>query len=548
MALSDANYLSANSLSYAEVSRIEEFRKSKQTAILAILFSDIVNSTYATEKLGEQAYSKLRHLHDELFRKIMCRDSAGIIIKEIGDSFLCVFAEPSTAVLRAVEFQQAINLNKAHLTTQNYTLTVRIGIHVGQVAVENSLALDIFGRHVNRTARIEAIANGGQILTSLSVWENAVGWIKDSNQDKIGWSSHGKTRLKGVQEKVEIFEFFSKEHPKPSHPAFIRKRKQNQLLWVLLCLGLLLGSYFIVKETVGDSSVQQSGRKAYYVQFDFSEISKQLESGTTKLPFDTIEMSDRLLSKVISAISPDSVVTEADLIKSFSRKGELYQRHSTPYNYNINDNQEDHRYFRNTLEFAGVMLIAVSPLSKVGNDSIVFSYKIVLYPDAATSYERNTQNTNLKYLEKYFLSSLKSSFDEIRLRFIQGHVLTCDNNVIIFKLTKDAKLRTGASIRMTRNYSGKAGLYDRLNYLRTKIDHFTSNHSDSIELKDTLLEYDRIEKMIPKTDSVDNNAYSLDLQARITDLYDSTGKATWKVNGKFLLERPKAGDLIYINN
>ena len=42
------------SLSSAEDNKIEEFRKSKQTAVLAILFSDVVNSTYATEKLGEE--------------------------------------------------------------------------------------------------------------------------------------------------------------------------------------------------------------------------------------------------------------------------------------------------------------------------------------------------------------------------------------------------------------------------------------------------------------------------------------------------------------
>jgi CTP:phosphocholine cytidylyltransferase-like protein len=120
--------------------------------------------------------------------------------------------------------------------------------------------------------------------------------------------------------------------------------------------------------------------------------------------------------------------------------------------------------------------------------------------------------------------------------------------VIIFKLTKDSKLRTGASIRMNRNYSGKGGLYERLNYLQMRIDYFKSNYSDSVELNDTYLEYDRIKKMIPNTDSIDNNAYGLNLRARVTELYDSTGKATWQVNGKFLLERPKAGDLIYITN
>jgi len=36
-----------------EIQRIEEFRKSKNTAILSSLFSDIVNSTLATESLGD---------------------------------------------------------------------------------------------------------------------------------------------------------------------------------------------------------------------------------------------------------------------------------------------------------------------------------------------------------------------------------------------------------------------------------------------------------------------------------------------------------------
>jgi len=545
--MNDDNILTRNSLSSDEVKKIEEFRKSKQTAILAILFSDIVNSTYATEKLGERAYSKLRHLHDELFKKIMCRDNAGIIIKEIGDSFLCVFAEPSTAVLRAAEFQQAIHLNKAHLTIQNYTLTVRIGIHVGQVAVENSLALDIFGRHVNRTARIEAIANGGQILTSLSVWENAVGWIKDSNQDKIGWRSHGKTRLKGVEEKVEIFEFFSKEYPKPPHPAFIRKRKQNQLLLTILSFVLLAGSYFIIRELVKEAPEPPSGRKAYYVQFDFSEISKQMYSGATKLPFDTIEMAERLLAQAISAISPDSVVTETDLIKSFAKRGELYKRHSTPYTYNKNESGNDHRYFRDTLKLAGVMLFGVNPFSAAEMDSIIFNYKVVFFTPN-TTLEMSTITSNSEDIDYNFRSTIQNTIEALRLSLVQGYVLTCNDNVIIFKLKKDSKLQIGTYIRMDRNYISTTGLYDRLEYLKTRIDYFKSNSADSTELKKTYADYNKISNAIPKENPKHSNAFNLDLEGRVTELYDSTGKATWKVKGKFLLERPKTGDLIYIAN
>lgn len=542
----DKNY-TVTSLSSGEVTKIEEFRKSKQTAILAILFSDIVNSTFAAEKLGEEAYSKLRHIHDELFKKIVCRDNAGIIIKEIGDSFLCVFAEPSTAVLRALEFQHGIKLNSDHLTTQNFTLTVRIGIHVGQVAVENSLALDIFGRHVNRAARIESFANGGQILTSLAVWENAVGWIKDSNHDKIGWISHGKTKLKGVEERVEIFEFYSKNFRKPLSPAFVGKRRQRQMLWFFLMFVLLLGSFFIIKHATKQNFTPQSGRKAYYVQFDFSEISKQLKNGSSRASFDTIEMNNRLLSQSISAFSPDSVVTEADLIKFFSKRGELYQRHSTSITYNIDDSGDDHKYFRDTLKLAGVIMMELSSLSNIEKDSFLFNLKAVIFA-SSTTLETSTANSDRDNIEYDFRSMIQGLFETQRLSLIQGYILTCNDNEIIFKLNSNSKLQQGTSIRINRNYSGKAGLYDRLTYLKTKMDYFKSHSLDSVELKSISSEYDRIESLIPKTDSINNNAYSLDVRGRITELYDSTGKATWKVKGKYLLERPKPGDAIYISN
>jgi class 3 adenylate cyclase len=183
-------------LSSEEITQIDEFRRAKQTAVLTILFSDIEGSTQATEILGEQTFAKLRHIHDDLFVKTMTNENGGRIIKEIGDSFLCIFSEPSTAVLRAIEFQNAIEQNKENLTVGNYTLKVKVGIHLGQVAVENNLTPDIFGRHVNRAARILALAQGGHVLTSQSVWDNASGWLKSANENNIAWQHYGKAILK----------------------------------------------------------------------------------------------------------------------------------------------------------------------------------------------------------------------------------------------------------------------------------------------------------------------------------------------------------------
>ncbi|MBK7103118.1 MAG: adenylate/guanylate cyclase domain-containing protein [Flavobacteriales bacterium] len=186
----------------------------------------------------------MRHVHDELFKRTITRDGAGTIIKQIGDSFLCVFSEPTAAVQRAVEFQRAVRANKENLTAEGYTLTVRIGIHLGQVAVEDALRPDVFGRHVNMAARIEALATGGQVLTSRSVWENASGWVAGEEGPGIGYIAYGKARLKGFDDPVEVFGFHAKETGALPAPAAIRKRRvQATLLASLAAIVVLVGMF-----------------------------------------------------------------------------------------------------------------------------------------------------------------------------------------------------------------------------------------------------------------------------------------------------------------
>ena len=76
-----------------EIKKVDEFRKAKKTAILTILFTDIIGYTEFTEKVGEEKSNQIRNLHDKLFTDIITRGEAGEIIKQIGDSFLAVFAE-----------------------------------------------------------------------------------------------------------------------------------------------------------------------------------------------------------------------------------------------------------------------------------------------------------------------------------------------------------------------------------------------------------------------------------------------------------------------
>jgi class 3 adenylate cyclase len=154
-----------------ELRAVDRFCRERETAILAVMFTDLKGSSGLAEKHGEIASQELRHTHDKLLRAIVERDAAGAVLKNIGDSLLCVFSKPTEAVARAVEIQQALAAHNAS-HPQDQPIEVRIGIHMGQVVVEDVVQRDIFGRHVNRAARVESLADGGQILVSHSVYDS----------------------------------------------------------------------------------------------------------------------------------------------------------------------------------------------------------------------------------------------------------------------------------------------------------------------------------------------------------------------------------------
>ncbi len=551
--MENKNIASLKSLSAAEISKIEEFRKAKQTAVLAILFSDIVNSTFATEKLGEQTYARLRHIHDDLFKNIMCRDQAGIIIKEIGDSFLCVFAEPSTAVLRALEFQHAIHKNKDNLTIHGYTLMVKIGIHVGQVAVENSLALDIFGRHVNRASRIESLANGGQILTSLSIWENAVGWLKDNrNEEKIGWISHGKVKLKGVEEKVDIFEFYSKETGKLPIPKIIQKEKSKRILIgistliILVLAAIVFIPKFISTSSNNKSTLVSTARKSYYIQFDFSDFANHATRNSHIPIIDTVAIGEQLLAQAITILSPDSISTESDLINSISKNGKIYSRRLLDFN-NPKNYMDDIGYFRDSSKFSGIVFVKAILNIKSTEKPIRLFTRLFTFDNSKSYWSTATDEVfSVESIENGFRSNLQNSLLQNRLNTIQGYVTNLNDSILLFRLTKEATLREGAKISLMRPYNGINGLRQQLEDVRKRIEYYKFNAKDSSTiLKPLYREFDRIKEAIANNSVEGAYSEGVYIEGKVIALYDSTGKAKWNIETDYPYDRPQSGDIIY---
>jgi len=175
----------------------EEYRRRKTTSVLTIMFTDIAGSTELREQLGEVTYEQLREAHDKAIRDLVESGGGGSVVKSTGDGALAVFAEPSEAVRKALEIQ-------IMLETDRY-FSVRIGIDMGQVtAVSHAgIVADVFGRQVNRAARIQALTQPKHVLTSFHVYDCAVGWLAGTT---LSWHNHGKVSIKGFSEVISIHE------------------------------------------------------------------------------------------------------------------------------------------------------------------------------------------------------------------------------------------------------------------------------------------------------------------------------------------------------
>jgi class 3 adenylate cyclase len=220
----------------AEILSIQSYIQEKNTAVLTIMFTDIKGFTEITEQKGEQYASRFRSIHDEILTKVIEKDGAGLIIKFIGDAVMAVFSEPSVAVERALLIQQRIDeFNDSQ--HEFVPMKVRIGLHMGQVSVANSLQADVFGRHVNRASRVESLADGGQIYLSYSVFDSAKGWL--ASHDNLIWKSHGRYQLKGIDEAIEIYEVISGEKGTPKPPLHGKKQKTVSKLAVGVLLALV---------------------------------------------------------------------------------------------------------------------------------------------------------------------------------------------------------------------------------------------------------------------------------------------------------------------
>jgi class 3 adenylate cyclase len=153
--------------------------------LATVLFTDIVGSTNLATELGDHEWRRILDSHDEFARRQVARHR-GTLVKTTGDGILATFDGPVRAVRCALALSGGL---------QEIGVEIRAGIHTGELERRGE---DVGGIGVHIAARIQALAESGEILVSRTVRDLMTG-------SGFAFSDRGLRTLKGVLEPWQVF-------------------------------------------------------------------------------------------------------------------------------------------------------------------------------------------------------------------------------------------------------------------------------------------------------------------------------------------------------
>ena len=132
---------------------------------LSMLFTDLKSSTQMYERIGDLRAFELVRQHFDVLRTIVA-ENGGAMVKTIGDAVMATFHEPSRAIAAAVDMHDRVGQVGAG------ELLLKIGVHDGAcIAVQLNERLDYFGQTVNIAARVQNLAEAGEIVVTETVFQ-----------------------------------------------------------------------------------------------------------------------------------------------------------------------------------------------------------------------------------------------------------------------------------------------------------------------------------------------------------------------------------------
>jgi class 3 adenylate cyclase len=157
-----------------------------ERVLTTILFTDIVASTEAAERLGDKAWERLLDSHYEDVLSLLA-SHRGREVKATGDGFLATFDAPGHAIGCALAIVAS---------ARKLDIEIRAGVHTGEVEASSG---DLRGVAVHLAARIMASAEPGTVLVSATTRELTTG-------SPVVFTDLGIHSFKGIRGERQVYE------------------------------------------------------------------------------------------------------------------------------------------------------------------------------------------------------------------------------------------------------------------------------------------------------------------------------------------------------
>ena len=206
--------------------------------LAAIVAGDIAGYSRLMGMDEEGTHARVKRQRREIIEPTIA-ENHGRLVKYTGDGFLAMFDSPVEAVRCAIVIQQTMVGRNASLPREQWIL-YRIGVHLGDVIVERD---DIYGEGVNIAARLEGIANPGELYVSGGVYEQ----IK--NKLVCAYQALGDRQVKNITDPISVYRVL----PDPYSLMTARKGRRTVKLvalgiLMLAALGSAIGFYIWIRQ------------------------------------------------------------------------------------------------------------------------------------------------------------------------------------------------------------------------------------------------------------------------------------------------------------
>jgi adenylate cyclase len=179
-----------------------------QLQAITVMFADLEGFTSLSEHTDPESLLQLLNSYHTFMVKIVLK-YGGTIDKFLGDGLMALYNTPiqqddhvARAVKTALHMQDEMYWF-AQSIPESQRMKINFGIHtgmavVGNVGSENVMDFTAVGDTVNVAARLQGVAENGQILVSTPVYE--------ATQDFVFGRSRGELQVKGRKVAVEAYE------------------------------------------------------------------------------------------------------------------------------------------------------------------------------------------------------------------------------------------------------------------------------------------------------------------------------------------------------